>query len=94
MTRRRFDHLVVEVSLATGWRVPRFQLWLRLRELGADPETISGEEIVAFCGGPLRRFLAERGVALGPRAQRRLLRSVRRYDPTRREPEEHLIDPA
>ena len=88
--RTRFDHLVAELSIAVGVLVPRYPLWLRLHELGQDPENLSVEAATAFCGAPARRFLAEQGYALGWRARRRLVRSVARFDPARPTPEELL----
>jgi hypothetical protein len=88
--RARFDHLVAELSVAVGALVPRWPLWLRLHELGQDPEHLSGEAALAFCGGPARRFLADQGLDLGWIARRRLLRAVARFDPTRPTPEQAL----
>jgi hypothetical protein len=79
--RRRFDQLWVELSVALGQRVPRYALWLRMHEHGWDPEDLSREGALAFCGAPLSGFLWERGLALGPRTRRRLERSVARFDP-------------
>jgi hypothetical protein len=86
--RRRFDHLVQEISVAVGALIPRYALWLRLHELGADPECLLAEEAVAFCEGPLLPFLAEHGHWLAPRALRGLIGSVDRYDPSQRSPED------
>lgn len=88
--RARFDHLVAEISVAVGTLVPRYPLWLRLHELGQDPETLSSEAAAAFCGGPARRFLADHGYGLSWGARRRLIKSVSRYDPARPTPEEAL----
>lgn len=90
MGRRRFDHLFVEVSLAVDALVPRYALWLHLHELGWDPDALTRDQAAAFCDGPLRGFLAERGFRLSQRAARRLRRSVERYDPRVRAPEEHF----
>lgn len=90
MDRSRFDHLAAEVSVAVGERIPRYPLWLRLHELGADPEALSRRAAIAFCEGPVLRFLVEHGLWLTPRAQRRLIRSVERFDPTRRSPADRL----
>lgn len=81
MARRRFDHLVLEISAAVGEHIPRYPLWLRLHELGWNPERLSRQDTIAFCGAPLTRFLAEHGLALPPHARRRLERNLRRYDP-------------
>lgn len=90
MSRRRFDHLVVEVSLAVGMRIPRYDLWLRFHELGCDPEALTPQMAAAFCDGPLHGFLAEFGLHLDRRARRRLMRAIERYDPTIPSPEERL----
>ena len=88
--RTRFDHLVAELSVAVGALVPRYPLWLRLHELGQNPETLSGEAATAFCGGPARSFLEEYGYGLSWGARRRLMRSVGRFDPARPTPEQAL----
>ena len=90
MRRRRFDHLATELSLALGEPVPRYPLWLELHGCGADPEDLSREAALAFCGAPLERFLAARRLRLTPRGRRALERSVRRYDPGVVTPCEHL----
>lgn len=89
--RRRFDHLVVEVSLAVGAAVPRFPLWVALREHGADPERLSRAEALTFCEEGLEPFLE--GHALGvpsERARRRLTRRIGRFDARYPTPEERL----
>jgi hypothetical protein len=88
--RRRFDHLFIELSLAVDALVPRYALWLEIQEFGFDPNALTGEQATAFCDGPLRRFLFERGFWLSPRSQRRLRRLVERHDPGIRTPEEHF----
>lgn len=81
---------MLELSLIVGRPLARYPLWLRLHESGFDPERISSEEMVAFCGPPLEHYLAEQGLALPQRQQLRLERSVGRFDPARPTPEEHL----
>jgi len=88
--RRRFDHLVVELSVAVGSMLPRYALWLRMRECGLDPEDLSREEVLAFCATSMTEFLAERGYALSPAARRRLHRAVERFDPAVKTPEERF----
>lgn len=90
MVRRGFEHLVAEVSVATGHRVARYPLWLRMRELGLDPDRLAPGEALAFCRRHLRTFLAEHGVPLTPQAARRLERAVARFDPRRPSPEEWI----
>ena len=80
--RRWFNHLVVELSVATGCVLPRYALWLHMRECGLDPEHLSKEEVLAFCDAPVTAFLAERGLYLPIRARRRLLREIKQFDPT------------
>ena len=81
---------MLELSLIVGRSLARYPLWLRLHESGFNPERISSEEMVAFCGPPLEHYLAEQGLALRLREQRRLERSVGRFDPSLPTPEEHL----
>lgn len=90
MRRRRFDHLVLELSLAVGEPVPRFPLWLELHAFGADPEDLSREAALAFCGAPLGQFLEAHRLRLTPRRRRRLERALRRFDPRVVTPCEHL----
>jgi hypothetical protein len=79
--RRRFDHLVAELSVAIGSRVPRYALWLRMHEYGWNPDRLTREQAVAFCGVPLSSFLATRGLRLRSWRQKRLLREMERFDP-------------
>jgi hypothetical protein len=88
--RRCFDHLAAEISVAVGSAVPRYRLWLRLHDLGLDPEGLSAQQAAFFCGDPLPDFLAECGLRLAPRHQLRLQRSLRRYDPSVPAPHEHF----
>jgi hypothetical protein len=88
--RRRFDHFVVELSVAVGCMLPRYALWLRMRECGLDPEDLSREEALAFCDTPVTEFLAERGFALPPAVRRRLHRAIERFDPAVPTPEERF----
>jgi hypothetical protein len=82
--RRRFDHFVIELSLALGERVPRHALWLACaRHLD------SASALSAFCRAGLGEFLASVGAnALDGRAGARLLHEIARFDPARRTPEE------
>ena len=79
-----------EVSLAVGQRISRYALWLRLRELGANPEALDREAAVGFCEGPLLHFLVDQGFGLSPRALRHLARAVARFDPQRPSPADRL----
>ena len=88
--RRRFDHLVVELSVAIGTRVPRYALWLRMHEYGWVPEELTREQAVSFCGTPLSSFLATRGLRLRARRQKKLLYEMERYDPALPTPYERM----
>ncbi len=90
MDRRRFDHLVHELSETLEDPVPRYALWLRIHDFGFDPENLTREQAVFLCGGFLKRFLRERGSSLSPLARRRLRRSVARFEPSVPTPEERL----
>jgi hypothetical protein len=79
--RRAFDHLHAELSIGVGSVVPRYALWLRLRELGLDPETLDREQALAFCRSHARPFLADLGFPLAPRAARRIEKALVRFDP-------------
>ncbi len=76
--------------MAVGERIPRYRLWLRFHDHGCDPETITANMAVAFCDGPLKSFLAEEGLRIGPWARRRLRREVLHYDPRVPRPEDQL----
>jgi hypothetical protein len=80
--RRRFDHLHIELSVALGVAIPRFDLWMELQEHDIDPEHLSREQAMTFCDGPLELFLHRSGLSLSPRSRRRLSRKIDRYDPT------------
>jgi hypothetical protein len=88
--RRGFDHLVEEVSIAVGRRLPRYPLWLRLRSDGFDPERLDRASAIAFCGEPLEGFLREYGVSLPRRQLARVRRNVSRFDPDYPTPYERM----
>ncbi len=88
MRRRRFDHMVNEISVEVGRQVPRFALWTALRDAGMDPESLSREGVLAFFDGHLRGFLRAHGMALAARGARRVRRRIARYDPAWPSPEE------
>lgn len=92
MARSRFDHLVAEVSVALGVAIPRYPLWLRLHELGSDPESLTRDQAVGFCEGPLVHFLVDQGHWLSPRTRRRLTQTVARFDPSFPSPAERFAD--
>jgi hypothetical protein len=88
--RRGFDHLVEEVSVAVGRRLPRYPLWLRLRAHGFDPERLDRASAIAFCEEPLEGFLREYGVCLPARELVRVRKSVRSFDPEYPTPYERM----
>lgn len=90
MDRRRFEHLHVELSLAAGRNLPRYELWLCLREHGLDPEELEAEELEDFEQRHLDAFLAQQAVHLSPRKRRRLQRRLGGFDPTRETPYEWM----
>ena len=90
MDRRRFQHLFVELSVALGELAPRYALWLRIGELGWEPETLGRDAVVAFCREDLEPFLREHDLALSRWKFRRLVRAVSRFDPRYPTPEERM----
>ena len=90
MDRRRFEHLFVEVSLALGAQVPRYPLWLRLRELGWNPEQLGRDEAIGFLDSHLEAFLADHELALSARSTRRLRHRIARFDPSHPTPYERM----
>lgn len=81
MGRRRFDNLHIELSVALGVAVPRFELWIELHKYDIDPERLTRADTMAFCDGPLESYLHRCGLSLRPRTLRHLCRKVRKYDP-------------
>ena len=90
MERRRFEHFFVELSVALGELAPRYALWLRIGELGLNPESLGREAVTGFCRRDLQPWLAEHGLNLAPRKLRRLIRAVSRFDPRYLTPEERM----
>lgn len=88
MRRRRFQHLHVELSLAVDRAVPRYALWTRLQELGADPEKLSRDAALEFCDRGLNGFLHEHGLRLSERREKALRRRIARFDDRYPAPEE------
>ena len=83
MDRRRFEHLFAELSVSCRQVVPRYRLWLALREDGADPELLCLDDAVRFCDIGLEPFLAHNGLSLSRWRRRRLRRSILAFDPER-----------
>lgn len=90
MSRRRFEHLLTEISVTVGAPVSRYGLWLHLHEHAMDPEALTRSAALHYCRGPLRDFLAAQGHLLRERPLRRLVRSVERFDADHLTPEERL----
>ena len=90
MSRRTFDHMYNEISVAVGKRVSRYGLWLLVWEAGGDPDDLSRDQLHAFVAEPLDALLREEGVRLDARSRRRLERSLLTFDPTHPTPEEWL----
>jgi len=88
--RRRFEHLVVELSVAVGQVIPRYALWLKLGELGWDPEALSRRAVMSFCDEHLQQFVNDCGASLTARKARRLRRTLERFDPAQLTPYEHM----
>jgi hypothetical protein len=88
--RRVFDHLHAELSVGVGRVVPRYPLWLRMREVGLDPERLTPAQALAFCDRELGELLAELGLMLPRRPARRLAREIGRFDPSRPTPYERV----
>ena len=81
MERRRFDHLVVELSVAVGRVVPRYALWLRLGELDWNPDSLTRDQVLGFIDEHVAAFLDEHALTLPPREAKRLRKLLVRYDP-------------
>jgi hypothetical protein len=90
MSRRLFDYLFVELSVAVGTRIPRYALWLHLHDLGWNPEALKPADVLTFCDGPMESFLADLGFRLSRRARNRLRKSLEKFDPLRPLPHEIL----
>jgi hypothetical protein len=90
LQRRRFDHFVIELSLALGRNLPRYPLWITFKEFGADPDFLSREVLMEFCDEHLSEFLAHLGHALTPRQFRHLRHTIARFDPEIETPYERM----
>jgi hypothetical protein len=88
--QRRFEHLVVELSVSVGRIIPRYALWLLLQEQGWDPVVLGREDIKRFCDDHLPIFLADHGLTLGERRARALRKRLLRFDPRHPTPEETM----
>lgn len=81
---------MVELSLALDRYVPRYPVWLALKEMGADPDWLTREDALEFCDAHLDGIVAQLGGALSPRLTKRLRRSVARFDPNLPTPYERM----
>jgi len=90
MGRRRFDQLVLELSVLLDQRVSRFALWQAVHEAGQNPEDWSGPQAERFCSVELPRWLRRHGFALPESRLQKLARRLARFDPARLTPEEHF----
>jgi len=90
MGRKIFNRMVIEISLAVGHFVSRNALWVLMHERGVDPEQMTAEEVAAFCGLPLRRFLASQGLRLEPAGVQQLERQLRGINPYRPDPYDRI----
>jgi hypothetical protein len=88
--RRRFEHLLIEISLACRQSLPRYRLWLALHHSDANPEDLSREHAIDFCNEDLADFLAEQGMSLSLWRRRKVRRAVKYYDPLLPTPEDRL----
>jgi hypothetical protein len=92
VSRRRFEHLVVEISLAVEQNIPRYRLWLQMHDLGWNPENLDIEEALSFCDNNLRIYLAECGLKMSSRSVRKLRREIGRFDPNIITPFERMAE--
>ena len=86
MGRRIFNRMLIEISLAVGHCVSRHALWMCMHELEVEPEQMTGQEVAAFCGLPLRRFLASQGLRLDAIDLKHLEQRMRQINPYRPDP--------
>ena len=90
MGRKIFSRMLIEISLAAGHYVSRHALWMWMHERKVDPDQMTGEEVAALCGLPLRRFLASQGVSLGAKELCRLEQQLRGINPYRPDPYDRI----
>jgi hypothetical protein len=88
--RERFNHLVAELSGLADRHIDRYSLWLRLHELGLEPETLSHRQVLHFCDSHLEEFLVDHGLTISRRGRRKLLRILTRDEPIPPVPDESL----
>jgi hypothetical protein len=90
MRRRRFDHLVAELSVLLDRWVARYSLWQAVKDFGYDPESWSGVEAERFCTRELPRWLRNHGHAVAEHRLAKLSKKLARFEPGLTTPEEHF----
>ena len=90
MAGRYFEHLYCEISTAAARRVSRFDLWLRIHEVGGDPDALTRRQVRLFVDQQLGGLLSEEGIRLEGRQRRRLEFSLLDFDPDHPTPAEWL----
>ena len=90
MFRRRFDRLVLELTVALDRPLPRYPLWQAVHDCGLDPERWTGAEAERFCRVELPRWLRRHGYALNDARIVKIARTLARFDPTVLSAEDHF----
>ena len=90
MSRRMFDHLFAEISVSVGVPVPRYELWLRVHDLGCRPDDMTRDDALRFLDEPLDGFLSEHARPLSSRDHGRLRRQIARFNPEHPTPYERF----
>jgi hypothetical protein len=88
--RKRFNQLVVELSVLADRAIDRYALWMHLHQHGYEPETLSHLQVLRFCDQHLEGFLGDQGLTLSRRGRRKLLRVLTRDEPVPPVPDESL----
>lgn len=91
MELRYFEHLFAEISVAMGFRASRYDLWLAVWSHCGDPVELSRSSTERFLASGLDSFLTEEGASLSPSAKAKLSKTLLRFDPTHRTPEEWAL---
>ena len=90
MSKRYFDHLYNELSVAVGRRVSRYALWLTIWEAGGDPDALTRDDVRRLLDRHLEALLREEGTRLSAWKRRGLARRILQFDPHHPTPEEWL----
>jgi hypothetical protein len=88
--RKRFEHFHVELSVALGRLVPRYELWLFMSAQGCHPEGIERTALLAFFDEHLDEFLDPKESPLEERPRLKLRRTLARFDPIHPTPYEFM----